>query len=72
MKVNVTLYVPRIQYDKIKVKLFNGPIRGEKLKTKELAAKQQMASSLLPLYKQKKSELKQQMDKLNWLITSVV
>lgn len=39
MKVNVTLYVPRIQYDKIKVKLFNGPIRGEKLKTKELAAK---------------------------------
>ncbi|BBP92532.1 hypothetical protein BsIDN1_61500 [Bacillus safensis] len=34
MKVNVTLYVPRIQYDKIKVKLFNGPIRGEKLKTK--------------------------------------
>ncbi|MEK5298733.1 DUF4097 family beta strand repeat-containing protein [Bacillus sp. FSL R5-0659] len=39
MKVNVTLYVPRIQYNKIKVKLFNGPIRGEKLKTKELAAK---------------------------------
>ncbi|APT51040.1 hypothetical protein BSA171_03390 [Bacillus safensis] len=39
MKVNVTLYVPRIQYDKVKVKLFNGPIRGEKLKTKELAAK---------------------------------
>lgn len=39
MKVNVTLYVPRIQYEKIKVKLFNGPIRGEKLKTKELAAK---------------------------------
>ncbi|PCK19867.1 hypothetical protein CEY02_16130 [Bacillus pumilus] len=39
MKVNVTLYVPRIQYDKIKVKLFNGPIRGEKLMTKELAAK---------------------------------
>lgn len=39
MKVNVTLYVPHIQYDKIKVKLFNGPIRGEKLMTKELAAK---------------------------------
>ncbi|MGE6630179.1 DUF4097 family beta strand repeat-containing protein [Bacillus sp. NPDC077027] len=39
MKVNVTLYIPSIQYDKIKVKLFNGPIRGEKLKVKELAAK---------------------------------
>ncbi|UYO35274.1 DUF4097 domain-containing protein [Bacillus zhangzhouensis] len=39
MKVNVTLYVPRKEYDKIKIKLFNGPIRGEKLKTKELAAK---------------------------------
>ena len=53
MKVNVTLYVPRIQYDKIKVKLFNGPIRGEKLKTKELAAKRQMGLSLLLRYKQK-------------------
>lgn len=72
MKVNVTLYVPRIQYDKIKVKLFNGPIRGEKLKTKELAAKTTNGVVSFASYKQKRSELKQQMDKSNWLITSVV
>ncbi len=28
MKTNVTLYVPQKEYDKIRVKLFNGPIRG--------------------------------------------
>ena len=72
MKVNVTLYVPRIQYDKIKVKLFNGPIRGEKLKTKELAAKTTNGVVSFASLQAEKSELKQQMGKSNWLITSVV
>ncbi|MED4803429.1 DUF4097 domain-containing protein [Bacillus atrophaeus] len=39
MKTNVTLYIPQKQYDKIRVKLFNGPIRGEHLHVKEFSAK---------------------------------
>ncbi|MFT3655669.1 hypothetical protein DALLNEIH_02093 [Bacillus sp. B01(2024)] len=39
MKTNVTLYVPQKEYDKIRVKLFNGPIRGEHLHVKEFSAK---------------------------------
>ncbi|KFF55346.1 hypothetical protein CM50_03210 [Bacillus subtilis] len=39
MKTNVTLYIPQKEYDKIRVKLFNGPIRGEHLHVKEFSAK---------------------------------
>lgn len=39
MKTNVTLYIPQKEYDKIRVKLFNGPVRGEHLHVKEFSAK---------------------------------
>lgn len=39
MKTNVTLNIPQKQYEKIRIKLFNGPVRGEHLKVTELNAK---------------------------------
>lgn len=36
MKTNVTLYIPQKEYDKIRVKLFNGPVRGEHLHVKRV------------------------------------
>ena len=39
MKVNAVLYVPEADYDRIKVRMFNGPISGERLKVKDFKAK---------------------------------
>jgi DUF4097 and DUF4098 domain-containing protein YvlB len=39
MKTNVTLHIPHKQYGKIRIKLFNGPVRGEHLKVNEINAK---------------------------------
>lgn len=39
MKINVVLYVPEQAYDQIKIKLFNGPIRGEDLNVDTIKAK---------------------------------
>lgn len=39
IKVNMTIYVPENQYELVKIKLFNGPIRGEHLKVRDFNAK---------------------------------
>lgn len=39
LKVSITLYVPNKMYTQYKIKLFNGPIRGEQLKVENLKAK---------------------------------
>jgi DUF4097 and DUF4098 domain-containing protein YvlB len=39
MKINVVMYVPEQAYEQVKIKLFNGPIRGEDLKVDTLKAK---------------------------------
>lgn len=39
MKVNAIFYVPARIYQQVKIKLFNGPIRGERLKIENLKAK---------------------------------
>jgi DUF4097 and DUF4098 domain-containing protein YvlB len=39
MKINVTMFVPEQEYEHIKIKLFNGPIRGEDLKVDNLKVK---------------------------------
>lgn len=39
MKVSLILYIPNQVYEQVKVKLFNGPIRGEQLRIKDLRAK---------------------------------
>lgn len=39
MKVDVTLYIPRVDYDKVRVRLFNGAISGANLKATDLKAK---------------------------------
>ena len=39
MKVNSILYIPQTEYDKVKVRTFNGPITGEKLQVTEFKAK---------------------------------
>jgi DUF4097 and DUF4098 domain-containing protein YvlB len=39
MKINVTMFVPEKEYEHIKIKLFNGPIRGEDLKVDNLKVK---------------------------------
>lgn len=39
LKVNTTIYVPNKVYEQVKIKLFNGPIRGEELKVEHLKAK---------------------------------
>jgi DUF4097 and DUF4098 domain-containing protein YvlB len=39
MKVNLVMYVPEQAYEQVKIKLFNGPIRGEDLNIDTLKAK---------------------------------
>ncbi|MDQ0233483.1 DUF4097 family beta strand repeat-containing protein [Metabacillus malikii] len=39
MKINVRLFVPEQKYEQIKIKLFNGPIRGEDLQVENVKAK---------------------------------
>ncbi|MGM7723619.1 DUF4097 family beta strand repeat-containing protein [Metabacillus sp. Hm71] len=39
MKLNTIVYVPEQAYDQIKIKLFNGPIRGENVKVNTIKAK---------------------------------
>ncbi len=39
MKVNAVLYIPQTDYEKIKVRMFNGPISGENLQVNEFKAK---------------------------------
>ncbi|MDF0728279.1 DUF4097 domain-containing protein [Cytobacillus sp. S13-E01] len=39
MKVNSILYIPQTEYEKVKVRTFNGPISGEKLHVTEFKAK---------------------------------
>ncbi|WP_404329879.1 DUF4097 family beta strand repeat-containing protein [Mesobacillus maritimus] len=39
MKVDVTMYIPRLDYDKVRVRLFNGAITGTNLKANDLKAK---------------------------------
>ncbi|MGN7941126.1 DUF4097 family beta strand repeat-containing protein [Virgibacillus sp. 6R] len=39
MKINVRIFIPEQTYEQIKIKLFNGPIRGEDLKVDNLKAK---------------------------------
>lgn len=39
MKVNAVLYIPQTDYEKVKVRMFNGPISGENLQVKEFNAK---------------------------------
>lgn len=39
MKVNLVVYVPEQAYEQVKIKLFNGPIRGEDLKLGTIKAK---------------------------------
>lgn len=39
MKMNVKLFVPEQSYEQIKIKLFNGPVRGEDLKVESLKVK---------------------------------
>lgn len=39
MKTNITLQIPHKEYEKVRIKLFNGPVRGEHLKVNELNAK---------------------------------
>jgi len=39
LKVSITLYIPNKIYSQYKIKLFNGPIRGEQLKVENLKAK---------------------------------
>lgn len=39
MKVDATIYIPRIEYEKVRIRLFNGAIAGENLKVNDLKAK---------------------------------
>ncbi|MCM3585152.1 DUF4097 family beta strand repeat-containing protein [Mesobacillus maritimus] len=39
MKLDVTLYIPRLEYEKVRIRLFNGAISGENLKVTDLKAK---------------------------------
>jgi DUF4097 and DUF4098 domain-containing protein YvlB len=39
VKINMTVYVPEQQYELVKIKLFNGPIRGEDLNVRDFNAK---------------------------------
>jgi DUF4097 and DUF4098 domain-containing protein YvlB len=39
MKVDSTIFIPKVDYDKIRVRLFNGPIQCENLMVKSLKAK---------------------------------
>jgi DUF4097 and DUF4098 domain-containing protein YvlB len=39
MKLDAVLYVPNASYEKIRAKLFNGPVTGENLQVKDLKAK---------------------------------
>lgn len=39
IKVNLLIYIPQRQYDQLKIKLFNGPIRGEELRIHQLKGK---------------------------------
>ncbi len=39
MKADVTLYIPRVDYEKVRIRLFNGAITGANLKATDLKAK---------------------------------
>lgn len=66
LKVNTTIYVPDKVYHQLKIKLFNGPIRGEQLKIENLKAKTANGMISFKHVKGKKAEAETANGQMKW------
>lgn len=66
LKVNATLYVPNKLYNSLKVKLFNGPIRGEGLKVENVKVKTANGMISLKGFEGKNAELETANGQIKW------
>lgn len=55
MKVKATVYIPETEYERVNVRVFNGPIEGERLNVRELKAK--TANGLIRFYEVNSGQL---------------